>query len=111
MSRTPKELFQSKAIQALVNEYLSGLLLEIPLDLSKLTAQEMATAKEYARSGLENAIIRSEIRRIIDAAKDAVACSAQNDVEVAFNRGIVQGLKLLENSLKNYLAGSKSKRT
>ncbi len=100
-----EDLFQSKAIKALVNEHLKGLLLEIKKHPRELSSKEMNTWKEHARLVLGAEITKYAITKIKIAAKDKIALESQNDVEIAFNRGIVMGLKMFEQELRAFFAG------
>lgn len=101
------ETFQSKAIQALVNEHLKGLLLEVKKHPKDLSTKEMSVWKEHARLVLGADITRYAITKIKSEAKDKVSCEAANDVEVAFDRGIIWGLKLFEQELMSFFAGKR----
>ena len=99
------DTFQSKAIKAVVNEHLKGLLLEIKKHPKDLSTKEMAAWKEHARLILGAELTRYAITKIKIEAKDKIALESQNDVEIAFNRGIVMGLKLFEQELRSFFAG------
>lgn len=102
------DTFQSQAIKALVNEHLKGLLLEVTKKPKDLSTKEMHAWKEHARLILGADLTRYAITKIKSEAKDKIACEAQNDVEIAFNRGIIMGLKLFEQELLSFFAGKRS---
>lgn len=99
------DTFQDKVIQAVVNDHLKGLVLEIKKHPKELSTKEMAAWKEHSRLILGADLTRYAITKIKMQAKDTIALESQNDIERAFNRGIVMGLKLFEQELKSFSAG------
>lgn len=99
------ETFQSKAIKALVNEELKGLLLEVKKHPKDLSTKEMNAWKEHARLILGAELTRYAITKIKIEAKDKISLESKDDIERAFNRGIVMGLKLFEQELRSFFAG------
>lgn len=97
--------FQSEALKALVNEHLQGMVLEVKREPKDLSSKEMRQWKEHARLILGAELTRYAITKIKGQAKDTISLKSQNDIERAYNRGIVMGLKMFEEMLLSFCAG------
>ena len=97
--------FESKAIKALVQDYLTGFVLDLPKDTTKFTPKEWQEWKELSRVINNSKVHQHVVRKIVDYAKDTIAGKSQDDIEVSFNRGIIYAFKLYGAELSSFLAG------
>ena len=100
-----KASFTEAITKALFEHYIEGLVLDPPPTLEILTPKALESYKNAARRALDNEAIRGEAMRIIEAAKSDLALKSVTDFERAYNRGVVQGIRLLETALRNLSAG------
>lgn len=98
--------FTTRAIQKLVAEYLSGFVLDAPVDKDKLNVDKMR--RQSAR------IIKSQayqvcVRAIVDEIKNKMALQALTEEEMFVNRGMALGIQLLDRKLNEFTAGVTTK--
>ena len=86
-------------IRAVINEWLGAIEFDAPPDLSKMTEGKQATYKRGAKTVLSNATYQGEVSRIVEFAKNKIALQCKDDLDVAFYRGTLNGLKLLGEAL------------
>lgn len=71
-----------------------------PIDISKLTANQANIYKTAAKRILKSDTYNEETKRIVKQTIDKLALKAANDVEIAYFRGIIAGIKLLDDNLR-----------
>lgn len=98
---TPQEQFQFEAIRSVINHWLGSIDLQSVPDLSKMTENQSRSYKSGAKAVLSSKTYQGEMARITETAKNKIALQTKGDLEVAYYRGIIAGMKFFDDALRS----------
>lgn len=94
--------FKKDVIRAVTESWLGSITFEAAPDMQNISPPKLQSYKSSAKRALQSQAYEGEVERIITTAKNKIALQANGDIEVAYWRGVIAGIKLLNDSLISF---------
>lgn len=94
--------FKKDVIRAVSEAWMGSIEFEMAPDMQKISPAKLQSYKSSAKRALNADAYQGEANRVIETAKSKIALVANGDLEIAYWRGVVTGIKMLNDSLISF---------
>lgn len=95
-------------LRQIIRDYLQGIMMEPAIDIKELTQGQINRMKKQSQVILKSEVFKHCMRTVAEQTKDILLLKSTSQDEVMVNRGVILGLRALEQALSQWAVVSKN---